>query len=1182
MLLKRLEAYGFKSFADRIEIEFDRGITAVVGPNGSGKSNITDAIRWVLGEQNIRNLRGSKAEDIIFAGSSARKPAGIAQVSLTFDNEDGKLPLEFQEITISRRLFRTGESEFYINKARCRLKDIYGLFADTGIGRDSISVISQNKVDEVLNAKPEDRRLLFEECAGITKYRDRKREAVRKLESTQQNALRINDIILEIEKQLAPLSSEAERTAQYNELKAQYDNYRLSYILCSYENFSAKEKEYSQQIEQLQQQKVAIDTELKAFDAENASLEEGTAVLEKTLTDAQQHNRKLAEEIDRNRNKCTVLEERIKQNSHSITTMKAAIDLVCSQKKTAEEKLAALRTYLEDADKKKAVHQAELLAAQTAVKDIEKEVTDKETALQQYRLQLEEKRRIREEQQHQLIMLQHDLTEKKNVLGEKENLLAKIENDSKAINRQLELLNKELAAANTSKKDIGQIIASLQDERTDTENKCRLAETECNGLAQGIDRTKERIKILTNMQKAYEGFGNGVKSVLTSREQLWYGGICGSVAELISVQQQYITAIQVALGGSMQNIITEDTETAKKAIIFLKRNKLGRVTFLPISVIKPHKIMQEDLTGFPGFINYADKLVETDNKYRKIIENLLGRTIVVDNIDNALILAKRKNFSVRIITLGGEIIHAGGAMSGGSIRREISFLNRNEEIKLLIGNNETAVNKLLLAKTKLSQLMANSSALEKKIKIEQEKMQQCVLLCTEKEIKATHLRTDQERVNSAVAETIAAISTIKSAISGLEERCQKQNYNNKEKSADNIEPAAEQLVQELSLCKTKRTDLQEKLLQQTSSFASFQQTLKGNVEKMDLIAAECSRYEESLQNNHTEQLRLQTVIDESVQELQELQISNKNLQQLHASGRQEYDKIYAELMDKRVKNKELVNKRKQTVEKMSLLQENIHQADIKITKISFELEQCEKKLQEEYNLSPQEALTHKVDVESAILSKEIKRLQTEIAAIGTVNPNAIKEYDSLHERYQFMKTQLEDLLTAKNNLQQIIEQMDITMTKQFKEAFNQIGQYFNTIFEKLFGGGKAQLLLTTPEDVLSSGVEIIVQTPGKKNQNLALLSGGERTLTVIALLFSFLQYRPAPFSVLDEIDAPLDEANIKRFGVFLKDYAVNTQFIIVTHRKGTMEAADVMYGVTIENAGISKIVSVRMEERDNK
>ncbi|MDQ0204894.1 chromosome segregation protein SMC [Pectinatus haikarae] len=1183
MLLKRLEAYGFKSFADRIEIEFDKGITAVVGPNGSGKSNITDAVRWVLGEQNIRSLRGSKAEDIIFAGSSSRKPSGVAQVSLTFDNEDGRLALDFQEITISRRLFRTGESEFYINKSRCRLKDIYNLFADTGLGKDSISVISQNKVDEVLNAKPEDRRLLFEECAGITKYRDRKKESVKKLENTQQNVLRINDIITEIEKQLEPLSLEAERTVRYNELKSKNDTYQLSYILCSYEKFSSDEKNSTEQFELLQQKQSNMQAAMDVLEAESSSLEENIASLEKNMNDAEFHNRKLTEEINRNRSKCTVLEERIKQNSHSLSGLKASMENMHTQKREAEEKLAVLKNALEITAKNKVLTQKALFSTNASVKSIEEKIYSKENSLRKYRLQLEENRRRFEEQEHRLTLLRHDLTEKEKVLKEKKHNTLKLNDDQKLISEKLEYVYKELSVLKSCSKDIEAKTVSLQKEKETAQGKLRSAEEHSKDLSQNINRIEERIKILGNMQKAYEGFGNGAKKILTAVDHLWHEGICGPVAELISVDQPYITAIQIALGSNIQNIVTDDTDTAKKAIEFLKRLKLGRVTFLPVSVIKPHKNIRENLFDCPGFIDYADKLVKTDKKYGGIIENLLGRTIIVDNIDHALALAKRKNYSSRIVTIEGEIIHAGGAMSGGSFRKELSFLNRSEEIKQLIAKNEVTVSELLLAKTNLTQLMAQLSLIENKIEKNHKQTQQYKLTCAEKDATAAHLRTDIDKLKLTLKETAAAADRLENEINSLKLLCETESAHNiGEKNNTNDTAYFEKLEQEIAEYKTKQKKLQMLLLEQTSSFASLEQTLKGSREKIDLIEQESKRCDISLKNNLAEQTDHQTTIDESVRELQELQFSSKNLQQLHFSGRQEYDKIYKMLMDTRVKNKELADKRKKNAGEMASVQEIIHQADLKLTKISFELSQCEKKLQEEYQLSPQAALTHKADIPEDVLLKEIKRLQNELADMGAVNPNAVKEYDALYERCKFMKTQLEDLLAAKINLQRIIDQMDLTMTKQFKEAFTLIGEYFDDIFEKLFGGGKARLLLTAPDDVLSSGVEIVVQSPGKKTQNLALLSGGERTLTVIALLFSFLQYSPAPFSVLDEIDAPLDEANIRRFGAFLRDYAAKTQFIIVTHRRGTMEAADVMYGVTIEDAGISKIISVKMEEGENE
>ena len=1184
MLLKRLEAYGFKSFADKIEIEFDKGITAIVGPNGSGKSNITDAIRWVLGEQSIRSLRGNKAEDIIFAGSSDRKQSGIAEVSVTFDNTDGRLPLDFQEIAITRRLFRSGESEFYINKARCRLKDIYGLFADTGIGRDSISVISQNKVDEVLNAKPEDRRLLFEECAGITKYRDRKKEAVKKLETTKQNALRINDIIAEIEKQLEPLSHEAEKTGRYNDIKAKYDKYKLSYILCSYEKSSAEGQKYTEQIEQLNHESAQLNINLDAIDGKIASLEETIAAAEKQLADKDHTNRKIAEELDRNRNKCTVLEERIRQNSHSLNSLKSTHDDTASQKKITEIKLAALKDNLVEITAEKSDLETKLAQTNAAIKTIENKITAKEASLDSLKVKSEQHRQSLEKKQRQIILLKHDIEEKQRNFKERHASHTALQDEYNKLLTAINAAEAELRTINTDKENTNIKAAALKKQFESANEDLRVVENSCSELSQKADRIKERIKILSNMQKAYEGFGSGTKRVLTARDYSWHKGICGSVAELINVQQPYITAVEVALGGNIQNVITENTDTAKAAIEFLKEQKLGRVTFLPISTVKPRNTNRVINGSFAGFINYADKLVNTDNKYRPIIESLLGRTVVVDNIDNALILAKKENYSIRIVTLTGEIIHAGGAVSGGSIKREISFLNRDDEIKQLTDKNENIISTLLLEKTKQGQLLSNLSHLEAEINTAEKKLQQYSIIYTEKNTKYTHLQTDSAKLEKNISLGTDTVNNLEAEIKSLSAKYEEQSSAlHAEESTGIVDnDSSVELEHDLLNYRNEQKSLQQVQLQQTSDFAAIEQTLTGSREKLDLIKSEYERCEAFLANNHDEQARLQTAVDESINELKELQASSKNLQQLHTAGRQEYDDVYKDLMDKRVKNKDCSLERRNLTENINKLQENIHQLDIKVTKISFEAEQCEKNLQEQYNLSPQAALSYKEDMPEGLLLKNIKQMQSDMQDIGAVNPNAINEYNTLNDRYQFLKTQMQDLITAKDNLQQIIDQMDITMTKQFKEAFECIEKYFNDTFSKLFGGGKAQLLLTDKENILSSGVEIMVQAPGKKNQNLALLSGGERTLTVIALLFSFLQYSPAPFSVLDEIDAPLDEANIKRFGVFLKNYAEQTQFIIVTHRKGTMESADVMYGVTMESAGISKIISVKMEESEEQ
>nr|WP_196594920.1 chromosome segregation protein SMC [Pectinatus sottacetonis] len=1180
--MKRLEAYGFKSFADRIEIEFDKGITAIVGPNGSGKSNITDAIRWVLGEQNIRNLRGSKAEDIIFTGSSVRKASGIAEVSLTFDNIDGKLPLEFQEINIIRRLFRSGESEFYINKARCRLKDIYTLFADTGLGKDSISVISQNKVDEVLNARPENRRLLFEECAGITKYRDRKKEAVRKLENTEQNAVRINDIITEISKQLTPLAAEAEKTQRYNQLKNSYDRCKLSHILCKYENFSTEDNVISADIQKLKTNIADLEIKKAAVDGKTVALDNEITIIEKQLADMESNNRKIAAEIERNRSNCRILAERIKQNSHSLNILKDHFVKITTEKTTAEDNLVQLQVHISELAKTKLFRQTALEKTHTTINGLEKNISDEQNLLDKLKTESHQKQLLLEQQERKLIMFQRDIEEKMRSLAEKKTIKDDFDKNKRIYAEKIAAAEQEITTLTKKENCLQTAGTKAINKYNDIQSQLHIIQEKCTELTHTADRTKERIKILSNMQKAYEGFGKSVKAVLTAQNQAWYSGICGSVAELIKVAPPYITAIETALGNSLQNIITTDTDIAKAAISFLKREKSGRATFLPITTVKPYHLHREDMTIYTGFIGYADQLISTQNQYEKIIESLLGRTVIVDNIDNALILAKQKKYTLRIVTLAGEIMHAGGAMSGGSTRREISFLNRENDIQQLITKNNQLISQLLSYKTKQSQLMSDLSKTDTAIKSNNKQLQDLFIIKAEKKTNFSHLRDTYIDIEKRVTKLISDISSLDKQSAELHLAYDKEKHAlDTERTNKNIESEKSSKIEEkIAAYHCEQKKQQAQLLKQTAAFASIEESLSGNREKLELLKNECHRCCNSLKSNTEEQTRLQNSINDSLQELAQLQLSTKNLQQLHQSGSTDYDKTYSMLMTKRVKNKEYATKRKETADQMSTLQEHVHALEIKAAKTHFEVEQCVQRLQEDYALSPQEALSLKEDIPEEILLKNLKELQEQLTRIGSINPNAINEYNEINKRHKFMAAQMEDLTTAKADLQQIITQMDLTMSKQFKKAFISIQEYFNDIFGKLFGGGTAKLILTDEEDILSSGVEIAVQTPGKKKQNLVLLSGGERTLTVIALLFSFLQYSPAPFSVLDEIDAPLDEVNIKRFSAFLKDYSSNTQFIIVTHRKGTMEAADVMYGVTMEEAGVSKIISVKLEESE--
>ena len=1182
LLLKRLEAYGFKSFADKLEIEFDEGVTAIVGPNGSGKSNITDAIRWVLGEQNVRNLRGTKAEDIIFTGSTSRRPLGAAEVSITFDNSDKKLPLDFQEIMITRRIFRSGESEFLINKTKCRLKDIYNLFADTGLGKNSLSVISQNKVDEILNTKPQDRRYFFEECAGITKYRERKKEAVHKLDNTQANVVRLNDIVNEIEKQLEPLKKQAEKTQLFNVVNKDYKDCKLTQILCSYEKFMQDNNEVVSKIKTLEATRASLEATVSVSEAEKLTKKNEISQLEKKLHSLSENNQLVHEEIERNRNQATLLEERIRQSCQSEQRLEE------KQKQTAED----LKISIANSEKLKrkvdiANHTADKLEKilqdeNNLVHNLEAKISFKESELKRQQARDLANRQELEQQNKVLLLLQRDMSDIEANIENQHNAHKHALSEKIEKNMAKELLSGEINEIEQKVQKKQSTIDSQQDKLAKLTADCKEKNEFITQVRQNVRMSEEKVKFFQELQASYEGFGKAVKRVLKAKED-WSKGICGAVAELIHVEDPFITAIETALGNGMQNIVTKDTDTAKSAIKYLKKHKFGRVTFMPLTTIQPHKNKRMEIeAGKYGFIAYADELVDIDEEYKIIAKSLLGRILVVDDVDNALKLAKLYDYRLRIVTLGGELLQPGGAIAGGSnnANKEAGFLHRAGELLELKDFLASERKALREAKLSYEDMDAKRQALAENINLLQKNWQELSLLKAQKEVELKQLDNwfvQQENILSAIDNRISALIVKKTAIEAdVEQQIEhiakmKTSVGDNKEIYDNIESEIESLKHDL---KIRRQKVMQKQINCTEA---RQEVIRYN-DKMNLLKEQCERYESFLQDSTQEMNGLQKVVDDSLAELKHLESSVANLEKMRAEGKTEYDSLYKRQLGMRSELSDMDEERAKISGEVSSLKDKIHKLEVNSAKLETEIKQCLKTLQEDYNLSPEGALMHRLELSESEVKKRIKELEAQLKEIGTVNPNAIGEYESLNERYSFLKQQIDDLIKAKEDLLKIIEQIDTTMAEQFSSAFNKIKVSFNDIFKKLFGGGNARLILTDKENILNAGIEIEVEPPDKKPQNLAVLSGGERTLTVIALLFAFFSYNPAPFSVLDEIDAPLDEANVKRFAKFLQDYAKKTQFILVTHRKGTMEAADVMYGVTIEDAGVSKLISVKLDD----
>jgi len=1180
--LKRLEAYGFKTFADKIEVDFDKGITAIVGPNGSGKSNISDAIKWVLGEQNIRNIRGTKAEDVIFNGSAARRAMGVAEVSLVFDN-DGTLPVDFQEVTITRRLFRNGDSEFYINRARCRLKDITNLFADTGIGHDSMGIISQNKIDDVLNARPEERRLFFEEAAGITKYRNRKRESMKKLEDTEANLLRVQDIIGEIENQLEPLKLSAEKTEKYNALQEELKKFNLAGIYINYLDLNKKKAKHTAAITAKKDQEIAARTALQLSENRKEQFDKAVLELEKEQEVISQKRNELHSQLEAAESDIKVLEERRRQG-------KASRQLLSQQLRELKAAVEEAQQDINDSTKSGEESQSTLEETTTKIQKCREQAKGLREALQKKReershleKQVQEGMQSYNAKNSQLLIFERDLENDSQNRGDQLQQLEELQKEIALMERDQGELT--LAAEETSKKKNSKAREiQLKENQLKEDNQTLVTLTrEKNQLDGSIQKMASRLQIMENLQNSYEGFGKAVKAVLKSQTP-WRQQVCGTVAELMEVPGKYVTAIETALGGTLQNIVTKDTDTAKAAIEFLKRDRLGRVTFLPLSSITPRNNRENLPNGAKGVIGWAHEIVTTDDAYKKVMDFLLGRTLVVDTMDNAISLNRQMGQRLRIVTLEGELLSPGGAMTGGSHQhRESSFLNRQDEIKQLR-------DKLTSDRKSFEELQEKRTALKDRIETADSQLtdlrndlhtlemreQEHQLNVTAIEEKLTKANADYEVLEHTLENAQANFLSIQGKVAELR------------KETEDLEASNKALNDELQEINDDYADMDQEA-EDLSVFTNqlehektvLEQSILRMKEKTLIRQRELSRNAESISQNEQEIRRLDNELEESQNKIGGLITRTQHLQDDYVKAKGEYKKVHERRMEKLVESQKNEKETKSAQQRLNGIQDELHQLELNASHTEYDLEQLENEMLSEYGIVPERAAEMVPEMEPTALKRELKRLEREIGAIGVVNPNAPTEYKELLERHGFLSGNAEDLNNAKADLLKIIGEMDATMTKQFKEAFNSINLFFKDIFVRLFGGGEAKIILIDKDNVLESGVDIVVQIPDKKQQNLAVLSGGERALTVVALLFSFLRYRPAPFSLLDEVDAPLDEANIGRFGSFLEEYANNTQFIVVTHRKGTMESADSMYGVTVEDAGVSKILSVKLKEAES-
>ncbi|MBA4538114.1 chromosome segregation protein SMC [Bacillus aquiflavi] len=1181
MFLKRLEIIGFKSFAKRTEIDFVPGVTAVVGPNGSGKSNITDAIRWVLGEQSVKSLRGAKMEDIIFSGSDSRKGLNFAEVTLILQNDDQFLPVDFHEVSVTRRVYRTGESEFYINKQPCRLKDIVDLFLDSGLGREAFSIISQGKVEEILNSKAEDRRTIFEEAAGVLKYKNRKKTAETKLTETQDNLNRVNDILHELEAQVEPLKRQASIANEYIEKKAGLEKIEVALTVVEIEDLHQRWEQLSKQLDDYIDQEVKLSATIHMKEARTEELRTQMSVLDESINSLQTALLNVSEELEKLEGRKQVLKERKKnavqnkdQLEKTIHSISEKISLFYKQKQeqqltanSLEEEIALLKKELDEKNKQLALFS----------ENIEEQIDSlKSDYIEQLNKQANAKNEL-----HYL----HQQIEQLSIRSSKlDNENKKYLHERKEINGQRKELQQSLERLQCQLQEQVIVYKKEQHELELLKNRYQKQETNLYKAYQFLQQTKSRKEMLEELEEDYAGFYQGVREILKARKSKLIG-IHGAIAELIQVPKAYKIAIETALGGAMQHIVVETEKDARKAIQYLQHNSFGRATFLPLSVIKEKTLtsMQfQMITNHPSFIGIANKLIQYDKQFASVVSNLLGTVVITNDLKGANDLAKLLNYRSRIVTLDGNVVNPGGSMTGGALKQQSSsLLSRKVELKdikdKLVGMEEktakleddvkTLKKDVQAQEQKIESLRKNGEELRlqeqsckgkiREIEIEQRNINERLTLY---DLEKGQFHDDIQTMESRRLELAATLSQTEKEIAYLDNQITllTAQKNNNLTTKEELSTKAADLKVHLTAKKEQLNHCRERIDQLSAE-------IRENEEKVSVYKEDLQYLCDEMKNSSSGENSLEDTAAKKRHD------KNATIQQI-SSRRQERFDIQVELEQLELEVKELKRQHKGMIQ---ILKDE----EVKLNRLDVELDNKLAHLREEYLLTfegAKEQYPLTMEVEKA--RQKVKLIKLSIDELGTVNLGAIDEYNRVSERFEFLLAQKNDLEEAKDTLFQVIDEMDEEVKKRFVQTFSDIRLHFEAVFQTLFGGGRADLQLTDPNNLLTTGVEIVAQPPGKKLQNLSLLSGGERALTAIVLLFSILKVRPVPFCVLDEVEAALDEANVQRFSQYLKRYSSETQFIVITHRKGTMEEADVLYGITMQESGVSKLVSVRLED----
>ena len=1183
MYLKSIEVQGFKSFANKIVFQFHQGITGIVGPNGSGKSNVADAVRWVLGEQRIKQLRGESMQDVIFSGTELRKPLGYAYVGITFDNADHKLAIDYQEVTVARRLYRSGESEYSINGTPCRLKDVNELFYDTGIGKEGYSIIGQGQIEKILSGKPEEKRELFDEAAGIVKFKKRKTAAQKKLEDEKNNLVRVSDILNELEKQVEPLKKQSDKAKIYLHKKEELKELDINVFLLENkkltEQLSEVEKkctiaqeDYNHTTQQYEQIKIEYD----AIQTKIEALEQQIESNRNELTQASVIRGKLEGEIN-------VLKEQIKGlqgNEQNLRERSAVIQQQIAGKEKECAKILANKAILDEKTAKLARERNE-----------EKEV------LFQVQMQIEERNHQIEESKNKIIVLLIDRCTIKSKQSsfvtmmeqlrirkpELNSRLLRARSDEAERDIEIKLLREEFQKINDQIVETNTQLRALEKHNTTFREQLSSKDREINENQVVYQRYKSQLDTISNLTERYEGYGNSIQKVMEQKEQ--NKGIVGVVADIIKVDKEYEIAIEIALGGSIQNIVTEDEETAKKMIEFLKKNHFGRATFLPLtSIAKPQAFKISDALKEKGVIGLANTLVQTEVKYENVAKTMLGRILVIDHIDNAVKIAKKYNYSIRMVTLEGEMLVPGGAISGGAFKNNSNLLGRRRELGELKQKLSAAKEKLNIAMVDIENIKTERNHVRKAIEEKKAELQELFL-------KQNTARMNVVSAEERKREAEQGFGTLQEEQQEIEQKTI-EIHTNKEKTRNDLnvsEEAEKELEEEITTHQEELEKYRIEELDQTRKVSECDVAYERMLQKQEFEQSNLNRIEEEQMRGKEELAEVQASLDDCLIEIQNRQKNMEEIRKTILVSHTTQSDAEISLKERQKTKEEFSQKQKKFFQTREEISEKKNALDKEVYRLRSQQEKLEESIENQINYMWSEyelTLNNTVSMRNealkdiAEMKKQIAGIKDEIKKLGDVNVNAIEDYKVLMERYTFLKDQHDDLIEAEKTLEGIIQELDSAMRRQFAEKFEEIKREFDKVFKELFGGGKGTLELIEEEDILEAGIRIIAQPPGKKLQNMMQLSGGEKSFTAIALLFAIQNLKPSPFCLLDEIEAALDEGNVSRFAKYLNKLTKSTQFIVITHRRGTMEQADRLYGITMQEKGVSTLVSVNLVDSE--